>query len=415
MNSIALKNKIIQLISPILLNTNQYDDLFWKNTEEIRVNNIEIKYLIHSSFNVIYVENNSIKGYFRECRVHKKPIDFISDLINDYFTFVSKNNNYLALREELINYLGIRENLKLFMNMGVKNDPQSGFSHFLSDPSKTEYVGIPNFHSKELDNELPKFLQFVWGELYTYKLCEGLYYDHYQVFSANRQIATYKLSLLLGNSKIIPNTRYIKLHLDNGVKYGTFMDVAPGVSPEEMKEHERKCISPLLQREFLYLNTLDILCRQTDHRPGHDGNYNVSVNDKGEVDGVCAFDNDAPTSFFVTGKIDFRTSARTTSFITNKNEIDRPYFPKELAELIIGIKTKNIDILLADNLTLIQRHFIKKRLKKLKKALTLSIEKKSILLLDKDMWSYETIKSEIDYCKNAGCVSYLYSYYELIY
>lgn len=416
MNKISIKNKVLKYIAPFFLETKQLDSNFIKTIPILNVSKTQMKYLVNSTYNVIYLEGKSIKGYFRECRIHKAPLEYISDIIEDYFTYVSYSKDAIKLKKEILGYLKKNSNMKKFLNMGVRNDKNSRITQFFKNPCNTEIIGISNNHSAELEQELQLMMQFIWGEIYTYILSCGTKYNNYQVINSNRQIATYELAKFLEAEELIPNTRYIKLCIDGTkIKLGTLMDIAPGISPEELLEVERKKINPELQRQFIRLNLLDVLCRHTDHRPGHNGNYNVSFNKLNELCKVCAFDNDAPTSFLPSSSIRFVTSAMTTPLVNNKGVFERPFICEDMSKILLKISKEDINKLLGRYLTYIQRKFIYLRLKAVKKAIMKSRKENSISFLEKDMWSYKTIEKEIKICETKKIVSYLYSFLEMIY
>lgn len=414
-NKITIKNKILKYCAPILFRTRQMKKDFWANVPKISVAKENVNYLIHSTFNVVYINGKSVKGYFRECRKHIQKMEYVSELLDDYFKYIHVSVHDEAIRNEILGYLTIKKNLHKFFDMGVKNDPNSAIARYFQNPRATDMLGIPNGHSKELDEILPELLQFIWGEVYTYILNRGIARGSYQVFNTNRQVATYELAKCMGAEEIIPKTRYVKLIIDGTEKVGTLMDIAPGICPEQMDGKSREQINPELQRQFMRLNFLDILCRHTDHRPGHDGNYNVSVNESGEVCSVSAFDNDAPTSFLPSGNIGFGTSAMTTSLITKEKFIARPYICKDIVENMTGIGRKEIKDSVGSYLSLIQCFFINKRLQALKYSIYKSKNKGLVKSLKKEDWSVDTVNKELSLCEERNMVSYLYAYYKMLY
>lgn len=414
-NGITIKNKILKYFAPLLFRTRQMTDDFWGNVPEICIEKNDMEYLIHSTFNVINVKGKNVAGYFRECRRHVEKLEYVSELLNDYFTYVQVSTHAEAIKKELTGYLSINRNKSRFFNMGVKNDTNSGIARYYQNSKVTNILGIPDEHSEELDEILPDFLQFVWGEVYTYLLNRGIKRDSYQVFNTNRQVATYELARCLDAEELIPKTRYVKLIIDGKVKMGTFMDVAPGICPEHMEDSARHKINPELQRQLIRLNFLDILCRHTDHRPGHDGNYNVSFNEKGEVCGVSAFDNDAPTSFLPSGSIKFGTSAMTTSLITKDKIITRPFLCKDIVEKVMDVNVTKMKNSVGEYLSPLQCYFIGIRLQALKQSIKKSEQMGLVTCLERHMWSKTTIGEELALCKEGHMVSYLYSYYKMLY
>lgn len=419
MNSIlfSIKSFCLKKIAPFILKTRKIDLSDNSILDVLNVSSSEFTYLIHTSFNVAFLDASTFDGYFRECRRHLKITDYLRNVFKDFFVlFIRMSEDECEpLINELFSYFKIKRNLKKFIKMGVKNDSNSPVARFFKNPKDSRIIGIPENHSMLLDEYLVQLIQFTWGELYNYELNKNLSIDEYQCFSSNRQIATYELALLLGVRELIPRTRYIKIVIDNKiVKYGTLMDKSPGISPENITIDRMSIITPKLQRAFSRLYIFDLICRQTDHRAGHDGNYNIVFDNSGNAISLSAFDNDNPTTFLPSSRITFGTSSKTTPYV--KNGIINPkYFCADLYSKISKINKKDLCLSLNNYLTTIQIIFVIKRMKKIESIVRNGCKINRVILLNQSAWTEKTIMEEINMCEEQSLVTYLYSFIKELY
>lgn len=414
MNIISLKSMVLGYVGPRLYKTKGLTKAI--TMPGIKLDYSQFKYLIHSTYNVARVDVDGRCGYFRECRKHREPHAYLNEIISDYFKFVSHCHNSEILELEMKRYLSDNDNLNKLLRMGVKNDPKSRIAKFFQNPGHSSVIGIPDKHSNELDKELVDLLQFLWGEILTYNMCIKYKMGEYQTFNTNRQIATYQLARMLKIEYLIPTTRYVRIVFPDGKeKIGTLMDVAPGILPEKLQNDIRQKIDPMLQKKMSELCLLDLICRQTDHRPGHDGNYCVSFNNYGLVNAVQAFDNDAPTSFTLSRRINFTTSARTSPFIGQDNNIIYPYLSKEVVETLNCLKKQDINQCVGVYLSRMQCYYVWLRLNNLQRIIQKNFTLNHIILLNKYQWTFDTVQNELDLCRDQNITTYLYAYYTLSY
>ena len=407
-----VKNRVLELLSPIILDTDRCKVSEFKPKENISVLRKNFRYITHSSFNVAYVENEEVRGYFRECRVHCERLQYVENLLNDYLTFILEDENTINLKEIVLKSLKNSKNLNKFFSMGVKNDFNSPVAAFLANNKLFHKIGLAEVEDKMLD-DLSSFIQFAWGEIYLYNMSSFHKRDELQMINANKQIATYVLACRIGAGEIIPKTSFVVLDIEGIKKIGTLMDVSPGQNPEHISFEVRSDIDPKLQCQFNKLHILDIICRQRDHRPGRDGNYNIYISN-GKSQSVSAFDNDAPTSFFPLGRIDFTTSAATTPFVNKDDIVQQPFISKECIDEVKNLEFFEIKNLLGPYLSNIQIYFLKKRITKLIAAINKSDKRNDITLLRDSEWSNVTVNDEIAYCESYNVVTYMYSYINLL-
>lgn len=410
---IKIKNESMRLIAPIVFKTKPVDISDFDNVPSIEIDKSSFSYLTYSSFNVAFINEGQYSGYFRECRPHASRYTFVKTLLEDYYKFINSSSKMCTLQTLVLEKIRDKANIDRFFAMGVKNDFNSPVSRFFKDHSLSFLIGVPDCEQCFL-GELASFVQFAWGEIYLYNMSRGLKETELQTFNSNKQIATYQIAKHLEISSLIPNTRFVKLCIDGTVKIGTWMDVACGQSPEKMSSEQRHKISPRLQMEFAQLTLLDLICRQRDHRPNRDANYNINISCAGDAEALCAFDNDSPTSFFPSSRIDFTTSAATTPFVDSKGRIQMPFLSEETCLNILSMNYKWIDSELSAYLSRFQLRYLKKRIRNLQNSIQTAKANNDVVFLSQDQWNRETVEQELSFCENNHKVTYLYSFYHLM-
>ena len=151
-------------------------------------------------------------------------------------------------------------------------------------------------------------------------------------------------------------------------------------------------LSPNFQRDCSDLNLLDALTNEKDHRPG---NYLVSFNDR-LIQGLRAFDNDSPMSFFITPKINLSTYWGSTPFVNSRGIISIPYLSKNTALGVLNLNENSINVSFKSTLTRIQIFFLKLRIKKMKKAIVKTLKYNEEFLLEDDAWNDSTLHEELN-------------------
>ena len=198
---------------------------------------------------------------------------------------------------------------------------------------------------------------------------------------------------LLNLGRIIPNVELVELHIgDKDVRYGTLMDEVVGVSPSSLTDKEKLMLSPNFQRDCSDLNLLDALTNEKDHRPG---NYLVSFNDR-LIQGLKAFDNDSPMSFFITPKINLSTYWGSTPFVDSRGIISIPYLSKDTALGILNLNENTINASFKSTLTRIQIFFLKLRVRRMQKAINKTLKNNKRFLLEDDEWNDYTLNEELN-------------------
>lgn len=343
--------------------------------------------LINGTSTILKIKSKSSCFYFRECRKHLEIRSYVNCFIFDFFKY--SNKNYVAFLPALLRQLNEKRTFDSFIKMGTPFEKDSPINQYL----KTGKCTFLNFEYHHLDQNyeafLFDFLTYSWSNLYTYRLNSGLKYDHFEIYSAVRQLATQQIAEIIGLATLIPKTKFAFLIIDDKVsKFGTIMSQAEGIPLNRLKSN--KIVSPQLQRELNNLNTLDVLCHEKDHRPA---NYFIRTN-KGIPIGVCAFDNDSPMSFN-SPNVFFFTYMRCSPFINiRKGIINRPYMDKEVAQAILSIDYFSIFKKIL-GLNAIQKLMLLLRIYLVKLAIKKSLLNKTNFLLSKNDWNSLTIEEEL--------------------
>ena len=345
----------------------------------------------NTTFNVCKLNIQNKEYYFRECKKHVKFEEYLRNLINEYVDSLEDNNplklEFLKVRNTLMKPDVMR---KLF-RMGIVNDRSSKISYFFKS-NDISIWGIQELENIEL-NELKDLFQYLWGEIYSYRLNAGLKKGLYQSFNASKSLATKRIADLLGIGYLIPEIELVKLVFPDGnEKLGTLMSAVNGIAPKKMLYAEKQKITPKFQRDCNSLNVLDAICHERDHRPG---NYFVRLNSNGEVDSLEAFDNDAPMTFSLTGNINLVTYWGSSPLLLSDGALNLVHVDKKLAQKILKLKDEEIVNSLKLILSKIQVWFVCKRIHKMQKAIKHTMQKSADFFISDTEWNEKTIKEEL--------------------
>lgn len=344
----------------------------------------DLKLLADTSNNVYVGKADGKTFFFRECKKHLPLYDYVMGAIDIYYTHVV--SDVYGDRCFLAGYLQDSSRLKLFANMGMTNDLNSGAYRFCMGKGPG-CIGLPSM-DPDREERLKELVQYIWGDLFSYSLNSGLKIGHYQTYNAVRCIATYRVAELIGLEHMIPKTDYALLCPEGrSPLFGTVMESAPGICMETLSCEERENISsPMLQLALNRLNVLDVLNMEKDHRPG---NYHVVIrNGKGE--NVVAFDNDSPNSFGL-GGISFSTYMGCSPWCSD-GKLNRPYVDKILAQRILALEDNRTKKQLGDILNRMQLSSFMKRLHEIQKVLKTTPPEQ---FLTEEQWTAETMEKEL--------------------
>lgn len=378
---IRLKNKLMYLLSKTI-NRPKVNDISKLDNLTIKSSKKNMRYLYNSTFNIIYISGEK-SGYFRECRLHLNEKNYLFSIIDDFFYFIEDN---IVAKQIILKCLTKKKNRKLFYNMGILNDNYSKLNTFFRNKDY-DAIGLGECKYKIDEKIIKKFVSFSWGEIYQYRLNNGIKKNSFQMYNSSKCVATRKFSELIGVSELIPQIRYVKLIIDGQiVKYGTFSDIANGVSFENVTEEMKRNLTTHFLKDIHNLQILDILIFEKDHRPG---NYKTILNNN-KIIGIQAFDNDSPMCFSVNPSISFYTYMHACPLVI-KNKVQLKYLDKGVIDNILNLTYQEIRKKMKNDLTFIQILFLWIRTCNFKFA----ISKSNVILLKDIEWKDEYIKYEI--------------------
>lgn len=357
----------------------------------INNNNFELEYIRDSTFNLIKIHSGNVY-YFRECKKHYKFDLYIKNIISDYTNYIAKNELSCSEKRTLLEIWNDKRTVRLLYNIGVVNDINSNIYKFFKT-NDYSLLGLEKHQESISIQNARNFAQYIWGEVYNYRLNCGVRINRFQTFCAVRQIATKKIADILGIGYLIPNTELCTIKIGERLHYGTIMETVSGVNPNSLSTKQRSLLSPIIQHDCSNLSILDAICHERDHRPG---NYNVSLDKNGFIEHLYAFDNDSPMSFFLTKRIDLRTYWGSSPLIdSNTNCLNLPYLDKKLAKRILHLSYKEFYDSLKDVLTEIQIYYTWKRILALKDSIRTTHKKRHDFLLEDSEWNDNTVKTEL--------------------
>ena len=345
----------------------------------------------NTTFNVCKLLIQDKEYFFRECKRHDNFKIYLRNILEEYFDQLNDSGIQIHEKEKIINIICSKKIIRKIYKMGVVNDEHSIVARFF-DTNDLSLFGLEELNYIDIES-LRSLIQYLWGEIYSYRLNSGVMQGNFQSFNSSKSIATKSIANLIGLDYLIPDIKMVKLVFPNGMtKVGTLMEKVDGKIPKEMTYKEKMNISSNFQRDCNSLNILDAICHEKDHRPG---NYFVKLNKDGKVATLQAFDNDAPMTFFLTSNINLKTYWGSSALLTSSGTLNLTHLDKKLAENILGLTKGKVYSGLRGILTKIQIHFVWRRIYNMQMAIRKTCQKNPDFLLCENEWSQETIREEL--------------------
>lgn len=351
-----------------------------------------VKFYADTPNTIIRFTSGEGEGYFRECRKHSLPKQFLKELFGDYCQYVFVNENSEECLMILNGFLDDTRGWKLFYKMGEGTARFSRITRFRK--TKDYHIigfreGLPSWFY----GQLLQLVQFSWGPIMEHRYCRGLDKGSYQTFNSSKSIVSKLIADYFSVGDLVPRTYYAKLVFDGRQRVGVVVEPAAGIDPELL---ERKLtvqeVSPVLQKNLLSLWVIDMVCYQKDHRPG---NYFIGKCGDSSYSRISAFDNDCPMTLFPSSSISFTTYVGIKPLF-DKKEVSRvPFFSRRLYDAFAGINIRELQKRLTGFCSEMEITKLCERAFALKRKLERNVTAKQLTLLSDDEWSTDTMREEL--------------------
>ena len=347
----------------------------------------QTKHIANSSI-IIMFQNQEHTLFFRECRRHQRMKAYLYECINDYFDTVCTHKDKAHLKAAVLRDLAKKENYKKTIHI------TDIFNRHLMKILGGVYcnyaaTGFPCFAEFQDNEEFLSFIKYLSCAVISHRTNAYLKDSCFENFSANKQLATYGLSRLLGIEHMIPAVWLCRFSDCGKERVGTMMDKAEGIPPSDVLPAQRtNYIAKTFLKDLTNLEYFDALCYQLDHRLD---NYYVTQNEHGAFEHVIAFDNDAVRTFFVSTHLPKKTYAEATGVLIGNRTINRPYMDKEFADNLLKLSRKNVKAAVGDCLSFFQLYCLNKRVRRLQKAVRKTAKQNKDFLVS----DWETVHPQV--------------------
>ena len=356
----------------------------------------EVECITETTNNILHITCKEGEYFFRRCRLHGSKYSYYAELVKEYIFWSGARD-----ADILYDLPKDRARFKQFWNMGLQNDPKSLLHRFMQEHDY-RILGLDNVKEKIAEESLLGFIEFVWGEISTFKQNIYLHKEDYQTGNACKCLAYKRISDFLGLS-FVPDSRLICLKIDQYDFIGLLVEACEGKSANNCTaNYVRESITPMLQRKLLELNCLDVLCAEKDHAPN---NYFLVFDERGKCQDIKVFDNDSVWNFFPYCSATYYTYSKAFPLIDN-NGLLRPCFPREILRKLQGFDWNLYDTQLSKFITKNQFRGILRRVHSLKRAFEVS--RKENVLLNYTEWNDTSVEEELQYAKGTTYLQLLY-------
>ena len=215
----------------------------------------------NTTFNVCKLLIQDKEYFFRECKRHDNFKIYLRNILEEYFDQLNDSGIQIHEKEKIINIICSKKIIRKIYKMGVVNDEHSIVARFF-DTNDLSLFGLEELNYIDIES-LRSLIQYLWGEIYSYRLNSGVMQGNFQSFNSSKSIATKSIANLIGLDYLIPDIKMVKLVFPNGMtKVGTLMEKVDGKIPKEMTYKEKMNISSNFQRDCNSLNILDAICHE---------------------------------------------------------------------------------------------------------------------------------------------------------
>lgn len=337
------------------------------------------EYILNFTSNIIKITNDGKTYYFKESKRREKNLkECVLSGVKSFFCEVERNSIF---ESKVLNHLKIHKNLKKLINLGQKDKKGSNFNRYLLTQDE-KWIGLDIVESEEERRIIRLLAFYLYGEINAYIWNFGVKRGRLQTFSANRTLGVTAIAKLIHVEDLLTSAKFVKITLNGIEKYGILSEEAEGSAKVEVSYEERmKNVTPSFVRALNNLNLLDVLTGDNDHRVG---NYNVIGEEK--YISVKSYDNDGPSCFSLTARVNTKNQVGCSPFLTRKGEINRAHFDREVANALLSIRREDIGVL-RTNFTRLQVYGLWKRIKKVQKAIEKTVKQRAEFLLTEGEWT----------------------------
>lgn len=316
--------------------------------------------------------------FFRECRRHAPMKQYLYECIEDYFENVCSDTCREEIKSFVLCDFAKKENYKKAIR--ITEVFNANLMEILSGAYRGyAETGFPSFAELEGNDEFLAFIKFFSCAVISQKTNAYLKSGSFENFSANKQLATYRLACLLGIDRMIPAVCTCSFFDGSKNRVGTMMEKAEGVPPSDILPDARKNFAKgTFIRDITTLEYFDALCYQLDHRLD---NYYVTSDENGCIQHVVAFDNDAARTFFVSPALPKSTYANATCVLSKDGTAFRPYIDKNFADKLLSISKNDVKKAVGEYLSFSQLYCLNQRIKKLQDAVRKTAEQRMDFLV----------------------------------
>ena len=370
---------------------------------EISANSDDLRYFNLSSNSIISLDYNGETYYFRECPKLCGVFDYVRNSTDSFFLslnkktiskehFAQKLPIQITFENEIVvdfkKYVDKKLNCKNAFKILSSVDKISesiGFSIWENTDFTAEFFTSFGFSdiSESLKDIAVYYLWYLRGAMYNFRTMKYIKGKTHSFFNASKAMASRAVAEVMGVESLITDTSWCRIILeDNRVLFGVLSKAAKGTRMSDTKV----ALSGRLQRELNILNLLDVICFQKDHGPN---NYNVT-----EDGGVCAFDNDNPTTFMPIPSVSVSLSG-CSPYFDKSGRVLRPFADKDFVEILKNIDMQKLVLSLKPYLNSVQISALKKRIKKINIAISKAVDDNTLKLLSGEQWNADTSEEEL--------------------
>ena len=332
---------------------------------------------------VMKVNTPDAVGFFTECRAHLPLAQYVRKLVDDYFDLIAADEFNQHDKQVVLSAIG--------------KDGRLDEAAIGSD--KAQNQRIRTFAARYLRPHLAQHARHKF-----------LRHGGYHTRPLTKVLATEAIADLVGASDMIPHAEYVKLEI-NGLSdrplMGIFMENAKGICAMDMApEIRRQKLTGKIQRAFIRLNLLDVICYDMDHSPN---NYNVYLGEDDMLEGIHAFDNNDSSTFALRKNINFSTYKNCAHIASADGTIARPAVDHDMAKRILGLRKGAFYRSTFPYIGFLQVECAWQRIRKLQKAIVLTRKVHPEIFLEADMFNDDTLNQELS---GADQKTYLVSFLE---